>query len=70
MTTAAREPLFLEPQEVEVLTGFKSLARQVGWLRTKGSHKGIRAARQRVLNVCRNPWEGLTVVFSLTVRRK
>ena len=30
------EPIFLLPEEVEVLTGFKTSARQVAWLRTKG----------------------------------
>lgn len=29
-------PVFLMPEEVEVLTGFKSLGRQVAWLRNKG----------------------------------
>ena len=33
MTT---EPIFLMPEEVEVLTGFKTSARQVAWLRIKG----------------------------------
>ena len=33
---AIREPLFLEPSELEELTGFKTPARQVAWLRTKG----------------------------------
>lgn len=31
-----RQPLFLEPDEVEVLTGFKNPNRQVSWLRVKG----------------------------------
>jgi hypothetical protein len=31
-----QEPFFLVPEEVEVLTGFKSSARQVAWLRIKG----------------------------------
>lgn len=30
------EPIFLMPEEVEVLTGFKTSMRQVAWLRTKG----------------------------------
>jgi hypothetical protein len=30
------EPIFLMPDEVEVLTGFKTSARQVAWLRIKG----------------------------------
>jgi hypothetical protein len=29
-------PLFLAPEEVETLTGFKAPMRQVDWLRTKG----------------------------------
>lgn len=36
MNTAGREPLFLEPEEVEVLTGFKTFARQVAWLSSRG----------------------------------
>lgn len=34
--TSAQSPLFLLPPEVETLTGFKSAARQVRWLSTKG----------------------------------
>ena len=30
------DPIFLVPEEVEVLTGFKSSARHVAWLRIKG----------------------------------
>lgn len=30
------EPAFLQPEEVEMLTGFKTFARQIAWLRTKG----------------------------------
>ena len=30
------EPIFLVPEEVETLTGFKTSARQVAWLRIKG----------------------------------
>lgn len=29
-------PAFLSPDEVEVLTGFKTASRQVAWLRNKG----------------------------------
>jgi hypothetical protein len=36
MSAVGREPLFLEPEEVEVLTGFKTFARQVVWLQAKG----------------------------------
>lgn len=32
----ASPPLFLVPEEVETLTGFKASARQIVWLRSKG----------------------------------
>lgn len=32
----ATELVFLQPEEVEMLTGFRTTSRQVEWLRTKG----------------------------------
>jgi hypothetical protein len=49
MSASEREPLFLEPEEVEVLTGFKSLARQVGWLRAKGWRFELNGNRRPII---------------------
>jgi hypothetical protein len=49
MNTASREPLFLEPDEVAILTGFKTLARQVTWLRDKGWRFELNGNRRPII---------------------
>lgn len=43
------EPLFLTPAELEALTGFKTPARQVEWLRNKGWRFEINGNRKPVI---------------------
>lgn len=47
MTT---EPIFLIPEEVEVLTGFKTSARQVAWLRIKGWRFELNGNRRPIIS--------------------
>jgi hypothetical protein len=47
MTT---EPIFLMPEEVEVLTGFKTPARQVAWLRIKGWRFELNGNRRPIIS--------------------
>jgi hypothetical protein len=49
MRNDPREPLFLEPGEVEVLTGFKTPARQVIWLRDKGWRFELNGNRRPII---------------------
>lgn len=49
MSAATREPLFLDPEEVEALTGFRSLARQVGWLQAKGWRFELNGNRRPII---------------------
>jgi hypothetical protein len=42
-------PLFLSAEELETLTGFKTPARQVEWLRTKGWRFEINGNRRAIV---------------------
>lgn len=42
-------PLFLGPEEVETLTGFKTPMRQVEWLRTKGWRFEVNGNRKPII---------------------
>jgi hypothetical protein len=46
---ASRVPLFLDPDEVEVLTGFRMAMRQVEWLRTKGWRFELNGNRKPII---------------------
>lgn len=46
---ATRVPLFLDGDEVEVLTGFKTPMRQVEWLRSKGWRFELNGNRKPVI---------------------
>jgi hypothetical protein len=46
---ASRVPLFLDSDEVEVLTGFRTRTRQVEWLRTKGWRFELNANRKPII---------------------
>lgn len=43
------EPLFLTPEEVSTLTGFRLPSRQVKWLRSKGWRFEINGNRQAIV---------------------
>ena len=43
------EPIFLMPEEVQVLTGFKTPARQVTWLRIKGWRFELNGNRKPII---------------------
>lgn len=43
------DPLFLTPEEVSTLTGFRLPSRQVQWLRTKGWRFEINGNRQAIV---------------------
>jgi hypothetical protein len=50
MSTSTRsKPLFLEPEEVEILTGFRTPMRQVEWLRTKGWRFELNGNRKPII---------------------
>ena len=43
------EPIFLIPEELQVLTGFKTSARQVAWLRIKGWRFELNGNRKPII---------------------
>lgn len=49
MERSALPPLFLGPDEVETLTGFKTPMRQIDWLRTKGWRFEMSGSRRPVI---------------------
>jgi hypothetical protein len=46
---ASQVPLFLDSDEVEVLTGFRTATRQVEWLRTKGWRFELNGNRKPII---------------------
>jgi hypothetical protein len=46
---ATRVPLFLDGDEVEVLTGFKTPMRQIEWLRNKGWRFELNGNRKPII---------------------
>lgn len=49
MNATNREPIFLEPAEVETLTGLKTVARQATWLSSKGWRFELNANRRPII---------------------
>jgi hypothetical protein len=49
MAPGALPPLFLAPDEVEILTGFRTPTRQVGWLRARGWRFELNGNRRPII---------------------
>ncbi|WP_234267637.1 DUF4224 domain-containing protein [Hydrogenophaga sp. NFH-34] len=49
MRTLVDAPLFLRPDEVVQLTGYKIVSRQVDWLRAKGWRFELNATRRPII---------------------
>jgi hypothetical protein len=49
MERSGLPPLFLTPDEVETLTGFKTPMRQVNWLRTQGWRFELNGNRKPII---------------------